>query len=683
MKKILLIVLLTFITVQSQTDLQKIFKSESKEYSLTDFGKMWTFDDLPKEYWENEYNFIPSPEWIEDVMKSALQFGGGCSGAFVSANGLIMSNHHCARSGFVAVQKEDEDILKNGFYASSSDDERKIPNLYVDQLVKIWDITDQLLNLDNKEDSIKVLEEKYSAEFDLTCKVVNLYNGNKFSMYGYKRYNDVRLVMAPEFQTASTGWDWDNFTYPRYELDFAFFRAYDEDGKPIKTENYFKWSEEGTSENDLIFTLGRPGRTERLISMREFEYQRDKRYPAYLTMYDEFYNVYYNLFVKYPERESELLNQVMGIGNGKKAFLGEFKGLLDDYVLNRKTAFENDLKMKILESPELTEKYYHIFEAFDITFNEISKISDEFYAYRLGLRFKSDQQKIAEKVNEFITDSLNLSEEKIDKFLDELYSQSFDDEKSEKLLQANINVLKRILGAEDYLIKKLTEQFNFEAENIIAKSIFADKQKVKEILLNQNEDAFKNDPLIVLINSANSAIDKLSPQLKELNKTIEDMTRIYGEAVFAIFGNEMPPDATSTLRISDGVVKRYEYNGTLAQPFTTFYGMYDRYFGFGKETYPWGLTANWEVAYNNINLSTPLNFASTNDIVGGNSGSSVINKDGEVVGLVFDGNMESLYGNFIYLPETNRTIAVDVRGILEALKKVYKAERIVEELLEN
>lgn len=682
MKNILLITLFSFLSLQAQTEMQKIFQSDKAEYSLNDFGKMWTFDDLPIDYWETEYGFSPNEEWIDDVMKSALQFGWGCSGAFVSANGLIMSNHHCARGGFVSVQKEGEDILKNGFYAAELEDERKIPNLFVDQLVEIWDVTDKVINSDNKKEMIDSLEAQFVRETGLTCRVVNLYNGNKFSMYGYKRYNDIRLVMAPEFQIASTGWDWDNFTYPRYELDFAFFRAYDENGKPVNVENYFEWSEKGTEEDELIFTVGRPGSTERLISFREFEYQRDIRYPVYLSMFDEFYNVYFELFQKYPERESELLNQVMGIGNGKKAYLGEYKALHDSYVSNRKKAFEDDLRKKISDDEKLEEKYSHIFPALDLAFNELSEFSAEFYAFRLGSRFNSDYSAIAQKAIELINDSAK-SEEKINKFIEEEYDKNIDEEKSIKITQAFFNLLERSLSNDHPVIIELNTNYEMNAAEFLNRSLFKNKEELKTVLIESDLEKLNNDPLVKLINNSKEIIARLNPKLNEVNKTIDDLTKLYGESVFAVFGDKMSPDATSTLRISDGKVKRYEYNGTLAQPFTTFYGLYDRYFGFGKESYPWGLTPNWAEAYDDINLSTPLNFASTNDIVGGNSGSSIINKNAEVIGLVFDGNMESLYGNFIFLPETNRAVAVDSRGIIEALKKVYKAERLLSELLEK
>ena len=682
MKNILLITLFSFLSLQAQTEMQKIFQSDKAEYSLNDFGKMWTFDDLPIDYWETEYGFSPYEEWIDDVMKSALQFGWGCSGAFVSANGLIMSNHHCARGGFVSVQKEGEDILKNGFYAAELEEERRIPNLFVDQLVEIWDVTDKIINSDNKKEMIDSLEAQFVRETGLTCRVVNLYNGNKFSMYGYKRYNDIRLVMAPEFQIASTGWDWDNFTYPRYELDFAFFRAYDENGKPVNVENYFEWSEKGTEEDELIFTVGRPGSTERLISFREFEYQRDIRYPVYLSMFDEFYNVYFELFQKYPERESELLNQVMGIGNGKKAYLGEYKALHDSYVRNRKKAFEDDLRKKISSDDKLEEKYSHIFPALDLAFNELSEFSAEFYAFRLGSRFNSDYSAIAQKAIELINDSAK-SEEKINKFIEEEYDKNIDEEKSIKITQAFFNLLERSLSNDHPVIIELITNYEMNAAEFLNRSLFKNREELKTVLIESDLEKLNNDPLVKLINNSKEIIARLNPKLNEVNKTIDDLTKLYGESVFAVFGDKMSPDATSTLRISDGKVKRYEYNGTLAQPFTTFYGLYDRYFGFGKESYPWGLTPNWAEAYDDINLSTPLNFASTNDIVGGNSGSSIINKNAEVIGLVFDGNMESLYGNFIFLPETNRAVAVDSRGIIEALKKVYKAERLLSELLEK
>ncbi|MCL6098851.1 MAG: S46 family peptidase, partial [Bacteroidetes bacterium] len=310
-------------SIYEPRDLSKV------KWSPSDFGTMWTFDNVPVDRFEKEYRFRPTQEWLDDVRLSALQFMNGCSAAFVSADGLIMTNHHCGRGWLHGLSPKGEDYLRDGFYAKTMSEEIKVPNAYVDQLIAIEDVTKEVLDAmqagkDSNEkimlrnDKIKELQEKYSKETGLVCNVVELYNGNKFSMYEYRRYSDLRLVMAPDFQIASTGWDWDNFTYPRYELDFMFFRAY-ENNKPVESEHFFKWSKNGAKEGEPIFVIGRPGSTQRLISVAQMEFLKDHEYNHFLAFYNELYKVYFELFqtVTDPAQHSELLNMVMGVGNAR------------------------------------------------------------------------------------------------------------------------------------------------------------------------------------------------------------------------------------------------------------------------------------------------------------------------------------------------------------------------------
>jgi len=323
-----------------------------------DMGKMWTFDNPPLDYFEKEYGFKPSEEWLDKARKSALKFGGGCTASFVSEDGLIMTNHHCGRDVMLKVQKQDEDLFKDGFISNSPEEERLIPDLYVDQLLLIEDVTDEIKTAINagaddiekiklKNQKIKETEKVYSEKTGLMCRVIPLYNGGKYSLYGYKRYGNIKLVMAPEFNIASTGWDYDNFTYPRYELDFMFFRAYDDSGKPIKVKDYFKFNSEGSKENEPIFVIGNPGRTGRLQTMAQLEFKRDYQYPNLAGWFKDIYSVYFDLFNKYPERESELLNMVMGIGNTKKVYEGTLAELKNEYLIAKKKDFEKTFRQKV------------------------------------------------------------------------------------------------------------------------------------------------------------------------------------------------------------------------------------------------------------------------------------------------------------------------------------------------
>jgi V8-like Glu-specific endopeptidase len=563
MKKLIfisfLLVLFSFLAlnINAQRTIYKPLDLSKVEFSFDDFGSMWTFDAVPLDKYEQKYGFKPSKEWLDHVQKSALQFGRGCSGAFVSADGLIMTNHHCVRGRLKDIEKEGENLMRDGFYAQTLQEERKIPGMYVEQLISITDVTEAVhkamakgktdsarIALKNKE--IEKLEKKYAKKTGLTCKVVMLYNGGKYSLYAYKRYNDIRLVMVPDFQIAATGWDWDNFTYPRYELDFAFCRAYDENGNPVKVKNHFTWSKKGATEGEPVFVIGRPGNTDRLLSVNELKYYRDVLYPPILTMLNE---RYHKAFAAYEaasaENKARALNTMLSVANGRKYYAGLLLALNDEYIMAKKEDFEKKLKAHVKDDPELYAKYGTIW------------------------------------------------------------------------------------GELDKIIEQL-----------------------------------KNNP----------------ENKGELRNKMAVLNQKLGRLIFDAFGNQVPPDATVTLRISDGVIKGYEYNGTLAPGKTTYYGLWDRYYSFGQKDYPWGLHPRWQKVPEGLDLSTFIGFASTNDIVGGNSGSSVINKNGEVVGLIHDGNLESLAGAYIFLEENNRAVATDSWGFMEALKLVYKTDRLVYEL---
>lgn len=671
---------------------------------LTDFGKMWTFDDLPLDYFNDQYGFEPSEEWIEKVQKSALQFGGGCSGAFLSEDGLIMTNHHCARGGLLSVQKDDEDLFKTGFYAETLADERKIDGLYVDQLVKIIDVTDEIFSVmqqaDNdssrievKNQKIKEIQTKYNEETGLESKVVTLYNGGKYSLYLYRRYDDIRVVMAPEFQIASTGWDWDNFTYPRYELDYMFLRAYEND-QPAKIDFYFNYNPEGASEDEPIFIIGRPGNTDRQLSVAELEWQRDIRYPFLLQYLNSIYDAYYEMFMKYPERESELLNRVMGFGNSRKSYYGSYIGLLDETLMSRKKLFETELINKVQNDPVLKNEYGGLWSDIENLFLEKRKNGYREFVFNLMPFGRPQYLSMAIEMEKLINELRFPNEDRADKFrqenlrttLESIYPENFDEELQRKLLRAFVSSIYHEFRNEHEFAQRLFNNNRGEeaVDYVLSNSFLQSRDKFLELeIMSYEEIKNANDPFIYFIQSTKDELEELKKRNKELDDALLLLNQKLGKVIVELFGEQMPPDATATLRLSDGVIKGYEYNGTIAPGKTTYYGMYDRYYSFGEKLYPWGLTPNWQTPPNGLDLKTPINFAATLDIVGGNSGSSIINQNAEVIGLVFDGNLESLAGNFLYMPENNRAVAVDSKGLIKSLKHVYKTDRLIQELLEG
>jgi len=663
------------------------------------FGKMYSFHNIPIERINKAYNVNLSDNWYNDVMKGALQLGYGCSASFVSADGLIMTNHHCVRDISLQVQKEGEDFLQNGFYAIELSEERKIPGLFVDQLLKIENITNIIITnylnslsdaekkqtIQFKTDSIETYSSKISG---LVCKVIPLYGGAKYVLHYYKRYNDVRLVMLPEFQIASTGWDWDNFTYPRYELDFAFLRAF-ENNNPVKINDFFKFSMNGAKENELTFVIGRPGNTDRLYTSYQLNYLKNFSISIRYDLLQKLYDVYFTKYTSGNSKNQNMLNNLMGVGNSKKAYEGMFNALNEKKLFELKTELENYVTKRIFEDAILGKKYGHVLEGLKLAFDEYSKIGNEFETLQNLRRSQVIYWDLPMKVVKYIT-QINLP----DSLRDFKYKESELPKLKEEYLSINLSdslQIKLFSAIIKYLFNNLTPKNNLFATDevvdnylnyLINNSFMVNKEKLALLLNDKSLELTNiNDPLLRILSNYNNRINELSKKAEELNSTIENLNRLYNEMLFAVFGENISPDATSTLRITDGTIKGYEYNGTIAPAKTTYFGLYDRYYSFGEKNYPWGLPNNWIEKRDLIDFSTPLNFASTHDIVGGNSGSSVINTKKEVVGLIFDGNYESLSGFYYYNPLENRAVGVDSKGLLFALKNIYNTDRLTEELI--
>jgi Peptidase S46 len=665
-----------------------------------DMGRMWTFEYPPTEYFKTEYNFAPDEEWFEHVRKCALKFETICSASFVSADGLIMTNHHCARESVTQVEKDGENLHENGFIASSIEDERSVPGLYVDQLVLIRDVTDEMeealkdipssKKIETENKKINEIEERESKATGLKVSVVPLYNGGRYSLYGYKRYNDVRLVFAPEDQAGSFGGDYDNFTYPRYNLDCSFFRVYDDNGSPLKTDDYLRWSNDGIKEGEPVFVAGNPASTDRLNTVAQLEFKRDVLYPKIITILEGLIETYETLIAKNPGNADQLTDQLLSYQNSIKAYDGMLKGLQDPVLIQRKIDFENNFKNAVKDNPDLDEKYGDIWDKISESRKLATEKTNESFALNLDQFSVPEYFYIADDIislaNELaLPDSERSSQytgDELENTIDQIFPDDFNYEVNDSLLRIKVDELNEYTGEDDELVKVFTggKKGDDAVEYILSKSYLTSKEKVKE-LIEMGTDSILNsgDPFIYYVQKAEPLVTQLESEINELDESEEVYNLELGKAVCEIYGTTIPPDATFTLRISDGVVKGFPYNGTIAPPFTTFYGMYDRYFSFDKK-FPWSLNERWLDAMDDLNLSTPFNFIATNDISGGNSGSPVINENAEIVGVAFDGNIQSLPGSFIFRTEENRMVAVDARGIIEALKKVYKVERLVEEL---
>jgi hypothetical protein len=655
-----------------------------------DFGKMWTFEHPPKEWFKEAYNFTPEDKWFDDVRKSSLRFASWCSASFVSPNGLIMTNHHCSRDVVTPLQKEGENFEKNGFYAATIADERKAEGLFVEQLIKVEDISTMVLDRMNQakdDNERKVIQDSALAQIkrvyesredwkNLRIQTVVYYSGGRFSLYGYKKYSDIRLVFIPETDLGFFGGDPDNFTFPRYSLDCTFWRAYDENGQPVDcSANYFKFKSEGAQENEPVFVIGNPGNTERYRTTKQLEYDRDLRFPIQLELLSNRHDLLQKEYDKNPN--TDLLNDIFGLSNSMKAFTGILSGLKSPELMARKKAMEDEIRSKT----KLKGEDYWV---------ELGNAVDQLRKYSATVSLSGPSSIKGNAVNLMFI--LRRYEEVLSnpakiKSLDKMKSdikemcKDLNSQKEKDYLELYLMENKKYENPEFKFIDLILDGKSPEkvAKKILEKTDFADADKLDKIL-SKNADEFKklDDPLLNAAriiepkyNEAISVFQSSTPKRRALEAKIAN-------AVFQVKGTDLPPDATFTLRIADGVIKGYNYNGTQAPYKTTYYGMYDRYFSFNKQ-YPWALPSRWENPPTQL-LQSPMCIVSTNDIIGGNSGSPLINKNKEVVGLIFDGNIESLPGNFIYDEVSNRTVSVHAGGIYSALKYIYKADRLANEL---
>jgi len=649
-----------------------------------DTGRMWTFDFPPTDHLKSTYNFSPDDEWYSNVRMSALRFADYCSASFVSADGLVMTNHHCGRESITGVSKEGEDLHKSGFWASTLAEERKVDGLFVEQLVYIEDVTAKIREamdsgttddekLKTRDAKKKELVEELKSK-GLKGQVITFFNGGKYSLYGFKRYNDVRLVFAPEDQLGFFGGDPDNFTYPRYNLDCTFFRVYDENGQPLKTDHYFKWSTNGAMTGEPVFVVGNPGSTNRLYTVSMLESQRDYTTPVTIGFLKSLVNSYSKYLELKPEKAYEMNDQLFSFANGLKATNGQLEGLLNPVFMKKKQDWEAKFKAAVMADPKLASEYGELWDKIANGRKKMNEVFNELNAFRVRPMIFSQY---------FLTASgIVGAAKKGNKPELTVFPDDFDQTMSELLLKENIAFISGLIGTNHPAFIALTggRTGDEAVKYLLEKSRLTSKEKVADFLTMEVEDILKSDdPFIKYALLAQEKVKSHSDIVKKSQTEEAVFLEKLGRAVFEVYGTTIPPDATFSLRISDGVVKGYDYNGTTAPPITTFYGLYDRYFSHGKK-FPWNLPEKWENPPAEFDLSVPFNFVSTNDIIGGNSGSPVINQKAEIVGLAFDGNIESLPGQFIFDETANRTVSVHSSGMYEAIKNLYKATRLANEL---
>lgn len=665
-----------------------------------DTGKMWTFDYPPVDYFAKTYGFKPNAEWFEKARLSALRIPG-CSASFVSEDGLVFTNHHCSRGALDAVNKPGENLPETGFFAPTLADERKVPNYYADQLVLIEDVTEEIQKafesgtndderVANKSNAITAIERRYRDKTKLTCSVVTFYNGGKFALYGYKRYTDVRLVFAPETVMGYFGGDADNFTYPRYDLDISFFRVYDDNGKPLKADNFFKWSQAGATESEPVFVIGNPGRTNRLFTYAQLEFQRDVAFPYTFNILNNLVRIYSTYIANHPEKKLKYQTRLFGASNSQKLYSGRVKGLQNPVLMAKKRDFERTLKTAVLSKPEVKSLYASLWNEIEQLQKEKTRFFSEVNAFTFRGPSKSAFFSLASDLVEYAI-QMKLTEDQrrppfrgnaLDSVKRRIIPPDFEVELEKELLALQLATMKSAFGETNESFNKLLSgrPVNQAADEIAKSSVLSKKEQVTGLVNgNPNDILNSTDPLIVFVKETLLQAQEVRNEFAEITAKEQARVQMLGKALYDVYGTSIPPDATFTLRIADGVVKGLPYNGTVAPYFTTFYGLYDRYYSFGKKD-PWSLPDRWKTPPPTFDLSTPFNFISTNDIIGGNSGSPIVSKNLEIVGIAFDGNIESLPNDVIHSDEEMRCVGVHSSGILEALEDIYKADRLVKEL---
>lgn len=661
---------------------------------------MWTFDNPPVKQLQQKYNFTPTQEWLDHLRLSSVRFNDGGSGSFVSATGLVLTNHHVALGQLQKVSSPQKDYVADGFLARTPEEELKCPDLELNVLVSMENVTDRVLAAvkpgmsekqanDARKAAIAAIEKESMEKTGLRSDVVTLYHGGEYWLYRYKKYTDVRLVFAPEQQIAFYGGDPDNFTYPRYDLDMALFRVY-EDGKPVKPQHYLKWNPEGAKDGELVFVSGHPGSTNRLYTLAQLETLRDLSYPMRLEGIERRLGVARAYAARGKEQARQAAGLIFGLENSKKALSGEYKGLKDPQLMQIKAREEKELRDKVAANPEWQKAYGDAWQAIEKAQASFRERAKEYSYRRLsGYRLPG----VALSIVQLVAEVKKPDGERLDGFhesqLPSLKFRLFSPapiypEFEEVLLADGLREALEKLGPEDPFVKaalagKTPEQVAHEA---ITGTKLADPDFRKQLVEGGEEAVAKSqDPLIALARRVDPI---LRQERKWYEDTIESVVRTAGEKIgkarFAIYGKDTYPDATFTLRLTYGTVTGYPYNGTIAPSKTTFYGLYDRAASFDYKP-PFHLPQRWLDRKDALNLATPLNFVSSCDIIGGNSGSPVVNRQGEIVGLIFDGNIESLVGRFVFDITANRAVAVHTAGMTEALKKVYDAEFLVKELL--
>jgi hypothetical protein len=671
---------------------------------------MWLFSHPPRAQLKKVYGFEPDDKWLEHVQKSSVRFNSGGSGSFVSADGLVMTNHHVGADDLQKLSTEKTNYLRDGFFAKTRAEEIKCKGLELNVLQSIQDVTAKVeaaVKADMsaaqafaaRQQVISELEKAAADEKTGTrADVVTLYAGGQYHLYTSKKYTDIRLVFAPEQQIAFFGGDPDNFEYPRYDLDMCFFRVY-EKNEAIKPTHYLKWSKAGSKEDELVFVSGHPGKTNRQNTVAELEYLRDIGYPFVLQRLNRLEVLLNSWSERSEENRRRAKDDFFGIQNSRKARIGGLGGLLDPTIMARKYAEEKRLREFIAlsgakgsSSPAWVADASKAFETVARCEKIRESLIKDFNLFEGGAAFNSSLFGIAKTLVRASDEKAKPSGERLREFGDarlsslefSLFSDEeiYDDLEIVKLTDG-LTFLAAVKGSNDPTVQAILagKSPRARAFELVSGSKLKDPAERKK-LYEGGKAAIEasTDTMIAVAKLIDAQARTVRKQMEtQVDEPKKQAYAALAKARYALDGANVYPDATFTLRLAFGTVKGFMEDGKPVPAFTDFAGLYERSKAHANQP-PFDLPKRWEEKKDKLDLKTPFNFICTADIIGGNSGSPVINKNAEVVGLIFDGNIQSLVLDFIFDQVEARAVSVDSRAIIESLRKVYDANELADEL---
>jgi hypothetical protein len=669
--------------------------------ALGDEG-MWPFNYVPKVMIKQRYGFDVADQWLLNIQRGTARFDNGGTGALVSANGLLITNYHVALDAIQQLSTPQRNIIKDGFHAPVREQELKVPKLEINFLMSIEDVTARLneavkpgmsaaeAEAARRNESVRVAAESEKAT-GLVSNVMIFYHGARYGLYRYKRYRDVRLVFAPESDIATFGGETDNFTYPRYGFDMALFRIYEND-QPVKVENYLKWSPTGARPDELVFVAGHPISTERLNTVAHLEYLQTAELPLVLKQLKRQSVLLRRYTAKGEAQSIRVKEQLFNCENGIKALEGRFQGFQNPALMERKRREEADFRKLVSADPKKQQEYGDAWEAIErsrkslATYEPERRFLDELWG------FNSDLFRIAREHVRLAGERAKPESERIPGFNDALLkrlenkilgSKLVLDDFEEMKLADSLAFMSKELGTEHPVVRMALADKSPEARaaELIAKSKLNDLDYRKQLVAGgQRAVEESDDPVLALMRVIDPRGLALRKRFQEEVLSVDRASYPkIGRARYSIYGTQMYPDATFTLRLSYGTVRGYSENNKKLPPFTYFSGLFERAARYHHRS-PFNLPGGWLAKQQELTLKTPLSFVTTHDVVAGFSGSPVLNKSGELVGLLFDSNLQALTGKVAYDGRQSRAIALDARGIIEALNKIYGATELVAEL---